>query len=93
MLPGTAALAYPTDCFFAFNGVACEIAASDFVRQSGCVYACLYVDHPVHQLPRLTHDINKQVLFFLDRTHVQFMTAWGCQARLRPPGVLAPGGQ
>ena len=91
LMPLIEALSTPTDCLFAFNGIACEFAAQDFVRDSGCVYACLYVDHPVHQLPRLTHDINKQVLFFLDRTHVQFMTAWGAKRSYAHLGFLPPG--
>jgi len=78
-------------CFFAFNGMACETAASEVVRQSGCVYASAYVDHPVHHLPRLVHDINKQAVFFLDRSHVQFMTAWGASRHYAHLGFLPPG--
>jgi hypothetical protein len=90
-LPVVRAIAAGADAFFAFNGMACETAALDVVRDLGCVYASLYVDHPVHHLPRLVHDINKQVLFFLDRTHVQFMTAWGAGRDYAHLGFLPPG--
>jgi hypothetical protein len=79
------------DCFFAFNGMACETSASEVVRGSGCVYATAYVDHPIHHLPRLVHEINKQVVFFLDRSHVQFMTAWGASRTYAHLGFLPPG--
>jgi len=79
------------DCFFTFNGMAGEVAAMEVVRASGCVCATVYVDHPVHHLPRLVHEIDKQVVFFLDRTHVQFMTAWGATRTYAHLGFLPPG--
>ncbi len=91
LMPLITALTTPTDCLFAFNGVACEFAAKDFVRDLGCVYACLYVDHPVHHLARLDHPINKQVLFFLDRTHVQFVANWAAGRSFAQLGFLPPG--
>ena len=91
LMPLIEALSVPTDCLFAFNGVACEFAATDFVRNLGCVYACLYVDHPVHHLPRLEHPINKQVLFFLDRSHVQFVANWAAGRGFAHLGFLPPG--
>ena len=91
LTPLIEAVSIPTDCLFAFNGVACEFAAKDFVRDLGCVYACLYVDHPVHHLPRLEHPINKQVLFFLDRTHVQFVANWAAGRSYAHLGFLPPG--
>jgi hypothetical protein len=90
-LPVVRAILTGADCFFAFNGMACETAAMEVVRRSGCVYASAYVDHPVHHLPRLTHDINKQVVFFLDRSHVQFMAAWGATRTYAHIGFLPPG--
>jgi hypothetical protein len=90
-LPVVRAILTGADCFFAFNGMACETAAMEAVRASGCVYATAYVDHPVHHLPRLAHDINKQVVFFLDRSHVQFMTAWGATRSYAHLGLLPPG--
>jgi hypothetical protein len=91
LVPLIQAMSTPTDCLFAFNGVACEFAAQDFVRDMGCVYACLYVDHPVHHLARLEHPINKQVLFFLDRSHVQFVANWGAGRNYAHLGFLPPG--
>lgn len=85
------ALSEPTDALFAFNGMACEVAASEFVRQSGCAYASLYVDHPVHHLQRLSHTINKQILFCLDRSHTQFLAAWGAGRNYAHLGFLPPG--
>ena len=90
-LPVVRAIASGADCFFAFNGMACEVAALDAVRATGCVYASAYVDHPVHHLPRLNHAINKQVVWFLDRSHVQFMTAWGAGRSFAHLGFLPPG--
>ena len=90
-LPVVRAIATGADCFFAFNGMACEVAALDAVRATGCVYASAYVDHPAHHLNRLDHTINKQVVWFLDRSHVQFMTAWGAGRTFAHLGFLPPG--
>ncbi len=91
LMPLIEALSSPTDCLFAFNGVACEFAAQDFVRELGCAYASLYVDHPVHHLPRLDHAINRQVVFFLDRSHVQFVANWAAGRSFAHLGFLPPG--
>lgn len=91
LAPLADALATPTDALFAFNGMACEIAASEAVRGLGLVYASLYLDHPVHHLNRLTLPIERQVLFFLDRSHLQFMAAWGARHDYAHLGFLPPG--
>ncbi|MBV9510408.1 MAG: glycosyltransferase family 1 protein [Caulobacteraceae bacterium] len=89
--PLVEALSAPTDAYFTFNGMGCEIAATDYMRQSACVFASLYVDHPVHHLPRLSHDIARQVVFFLDRSHVQFLAAWSGRRGFAHLGFLPPG--
>ena len=91
LMPLIEAMSQPTDAMFAFNGVACEFAAQDFVRDLGCAYASLYVDHPAHHLPRLEHPINRQVLFFLDRSHVQFVANWAAGRSFAHLGFLPPG--
>jgi hypothetical protein len=71
------ALSQPTDCFFAFNGVGCELAVDGrYFERPQFLYASMYVDHPVHHLSRLSNPIARQAVFFLDRTHVQFLTTW-----------------
>lgn len=88
-----AALADPPDCFFGMGGVGCDLkvgeeSAYDVV---GSVYASMYVDHPAHHPARLATPIKKHAVFFLDRTHVQFMTAWSASRGLSHLGFLPPG--
>jgi hypothetical protein len=83
----------PPDCFFAFSGVACDLkiqdaSAYDFL---GCVYASIYVDNPVHHIPRLQSPIRKHVAFFLDRSHVQFVSASPMARNITQLGFLPPG--
>jgi hypothetical protein len=88
-------LSRPADCFFAFNGVACEVAAQGrYFERPDFVYATMYVDHPIHHLRRLSSPIARQAVFFLDRTHVQFLTSWAAGAAERQfshVGFLPPG--
>ena len=88
-------LSRPTDCFFAFNGVACEVAAQGrHFERPDFLYATMYVDHPAHHLRRLSNPIARQAVFFLDRTHVQFLTSWAAGAAERKfshIGFLPPG--
>jgi glycosyltransferase involved in cell wall biosynthesis len=88
-----AALASPPDCFFGFSGVGSDIksggrSAYDVV---GSAYASLYVDHPVHHAPRLATRIERNIALFLDRSHVQFMSAWSKGRDFRQLGFLPPG--
>jgi hypothetical protein len=88
-----AALASPPDCFFGFSGVGSDIksggqSAFDVV---GSAYASLYVDHPVHHAGRLATRIDRHIALFLDRSHVQFMTAWSKGRNFRQLGFLPPG--
>jgi hypothetical protein len=88
-----AALADPPDCFFGMGGVGCDLkvgeeSAYDVV---GAVYASMYVDHPAHHPARLTTPIKKHAVFFLDRTHVQFMAAWPAGRAVSHLGFLPPG--
>jgi hypothetical protein len=82
----------PPDCYLGFSGVGSDArSGSDSVYdQLGVTYASLYVDHPVHHSGRLQSKIGKHVALFLDRSHVQFMSAWP-GPRLSQLGFLPPG--
>lgn len=54
-------------------------------------YASLYVDHPIHHTNRLSVPMRKKVAFFLDRSHLQFMTAWSVGRGFAQLAFLAPG--
>jgi len=86
------ALSVPTQGLITFNGMLHDTAAGEMVRKAGCVFVSLFVDHPIYHLSRLDDKIAKQALFFLDRTHVEFMAAWGAgrafkHVALSPPGA------
>jgi hypothetical protein len=85
------ALASSADGFLSFNGVGHDLAAQDVFRRAGCAFVSLYVDHPVHHLARLDDGIANQLLFFLDRSHVAFMAAWGANRRFAHIGFSPPG--
>lgn len=81
------------DCFFGFSGI-----GSDLKLQGECAYdrlerayASIYVDHPVHHQARLATPIRKSAAFFLDRSHVQFMTASPQSRSFAHIGLLPPG--
>lgn len=88
-----AALADPPDAFVGIGGVGADAAneAGSVYDQLGCVYASLYVDHPVHHVPRITAKIRRHVAFFLDRSHVQFVAGWPKAKGLSYLGFLPPG--
>lgn len=88
-----AAIADPPDAFFGISGIGGDLklgetSAYDYL---GVPYASLYVDHPVHHIPRLSTPVKKNLAFFLDRTHVQFMTAWPAGRAFSHLGFLPPG--
>ncbi|HEX5378045.1 MAG TPA: hypothetical protein VFW47_05700, partial [Phenylobacterium sp.] len=85
--------AIPTDCYFGFSGVGSDIKAGDGPAYDAlnCVYASIYVDHPVHHAPRLSTRIGKHVALFLDRSHVQFVSAWSKSRQFAQIGFLPPG--
>lgn len=85
------ALASPADGFLTFNGMACDLAAQDAFVRAGCIFTSLYVDHPVHHLTRLADPGSRQVLFFLDHSHVGFMGAWGAGRNFAHVGFAPPG--
>jgi hypothetical protein len=87
-----AALADPPDAFFGFSGVGCDLQLEGMsgYDRLGAVYASAYVDHPLHHLPRLTTPIRRHVVFFLDRSHVQFMSAWPKAWAISHLGFLPP---
>jgi len=83
----------PPDCYFGIGGVGSDYAnaAGSIYDQLGVVYATLHVDHPVHHIARVTTKIRKHVVFFLDRSHVQFVSAWPAAKGLAHLGFLPPG--
>jgi hypothetical protein len=88
-----AAVADPPDVFFGISGVGAELklGGRSAYDHLGKPYATLYVDHPLHHLARLSTPIGKHLAFFLDRTHVQFMTAWAKRGAFAHLGFLPPG--
>jgi hypothetical protein len=83
----------PPDCFFGFSGVGCDLkigegSAYDYLA---CAYASIYVDNPVHHLARLQAPVRKNVALFLDRSHVQFVSASPFARNLAHIGFLPPG--
>jgi len=78
------------DCVFTFGGVYGQEYGPVF-KTCGITYASLYVDNPLHHLPRLEPPAAQYVAFFLDRTHqalVQALDQTGAFAHL---GFLPPG--
>jgi len=88
-----AASALRPDCFFGFSGVGCDLKAGDASAYDvwGCAYASVYVDNPVHHLGRLQTSVRKQVALFLDRNHLQFVTASPLARNFAQLGFLPPG--
>jgi hypothetical protein len=88
-----AATADPPDCFFGFSGVGGDLkigeaSAYDYL---GCAYASIYVDNPVHHWGRLQVPIKKHVALFLDRNHLQFVTASPLARTFAQLGFCPPG--
>lgn len=83
----------PPDCYFGIGGVGTDWtnAKGSIYEQLGCVYATLHVDHPVHHLERVTAKISRHAAFFLDRSHVQFVSALPSAKGLAHMGFLPPG--
>ena len=94
---GLAALAQttdtPPDAYVGFSGVGTDFKAGgvSVFNQIGAAYVGLYVDHPVHHMPRLVEPIGRYVAFFLDQSHVKFMAAWPPGQKLAQLGFLPPG--
>jgi hypothetical protein len=78
------------DCVFAFSGVFGQEYGAVFDKL-GITYASLYVDNPVHHLPRLQPPECRYVAFFLDRTHQAFMQAMDEGGAFAHLGFLPPG--
>ena len=88
-----AALQAAPQCVFGFSGVACDLGGpgSSIYDAMGAVYASIYVDNPVHHLARVQTPIRKKVAFFLDRSHVQFVSASPFARAFAHVGFLPPG--
>lgn len=88
-----ASLGAPPDVYLSLSGIGSDIQGQgrSIYDQVGCLYASIYVDHPVHHLPRLMAPIARQAAFFLDRSHVQFMTSWSRGRAFAQLGFLPPG--
>jgi hypothetical protein len=88
-----AAIADPPDCFVGFSGVGCDLKIGEASAYDalGCAYASLYVDNPVHHLPRIRTPIRKHVALFLDRSHLQFVRASPFARDFAQLGFVPPG--
>ncbi|MGC3971904.1 MAG: glycosyltransferase [Pirellulales bacterium] len=89
-----ASLASPPDCYFGMGGIGAEYrtaAGASVYDALDVVYATMHVDHPVYHALRVTAKIRKEVEFFLDRTHVQFINAWPSARGVAHLGFLPPG--
>jgi hypothetical protein len=83
----------PPDCYFGISGIGSDVqiegvSAYDWIKRP---YASLYVDHPIHHQGRLATPIARNIAFFLDRSHVQFMTAWSKGRGFAQLGFMPPG--
>jgi hypothetical protein len=83
----------PPDCFFSFGAIGHELQIRDQSAYDylGVVFATLHVDHPVHHYARLETKIRKNVAFFLDRSHLQFVNAAPLARNYSQVGFLPPG--
>lgn len=88
-----AALSPAPDCVFGFSGVGGDLKGElgSTYDVLGAVYASIYVDHPVHHLTRLQNPIRRNVAFFLDRSHVQLVSASPLARNFSHLGFLPPG--
>ena len=89
----TASFQDPPDCYFGISGIGSEVMTDGVSAYDriGRPYASLYVDHPVHHVVRLSTPIARNIAFFLDRSHVQFMSAWSKGRTFAQIGFLPPG--
>jgi hypothetical protein len=85
-----AAVVDGADCVFAFSGVFGQEYGAVY-KKLGITYASLYVDNPVHHLPRLQPPESAYAAFFLDRTHQAFMQAMDEARAFAHLGFLPPG--
>ena len=83
----------PPDCYFGISGIGSDVMVDGVSAYDrlGRPYASLYVDHPVHHQGRLATPIARNIAFFLDRTHVQFMTTWSKGRGFAQLGFMPPG--
>jgi len=85
-----AAVVEGADCVFAFSGVFGQEYGAVY-KTLGITYASLYVDNPMHHLPRLAPPESQYVAFFLDRTHQAFMQVMDEGSVFSHLGFLPPG--
>jgi hypothetical protein len=88
-----AALQACPDCVFGFSGIGSDLKGDNgsLYDLIGAVYASIYVDNPVHHLGRVQTPIRRNVAFFLDRSHVQFVSASPFARNFSQLGFLPPG--
>jgi len=88
----TALMSMP-NCVFGFSGVGVDLRgdSGSLYDVMGAVYATLYVDNPVHHLARLQTPVRRNVAFFLDRSHLQFVNASPFARNFAQLGFLPPG--
>jgi hypothetical protein len=83
----------PPDCYFGISGIGSDVMVDGVSAYDriGRPYASLYVDHPIHHVARLSTPIARNIVFFLDRTHLQFMSAWSKGRGFAQIGFMPPG--
>jgi hypothetical protein len=86
------ALSGPTDALIAMGGMALELAIPGrFFETPHFPVVSLYVDHPLHHVASLKQQVRRRAAFFLDRSHVGFMSTWSAGKSLTQIGFLPPG--
>lgn len=83
----------PPDCFFSIGGIGSDLKIRDQSAYDylGVAFATLYVDHPIHHYPRFETRIRKNIGFFLDRSHLQFVNAAPFAQHFSQLGFMPPG--
>lgn len=84
----------PPDCYLGMGGVGVDLktgAGESIYDLLNATFVQVHVDHPIHHAGRLTVPVKRNVAFFLDRSHVQFVNAWTAakpsHAAFLPPGA------
>lgn len=88
-----ATLLDPPDCYLGMGGVGVDLkngSGQSIYDLLGVTYVQMHVDCPIHHTGRLTVPVQRNIAFFLDRTHVDFVMAWPAAAPSMI-GFLPPG--
>jgi hypothetical protein len=78
------------DCVFSFCGILAQEGGEAF-EKIGAVYVSLYIDHPLHHLPKLLPPKGRSIAFFLDTTHLDLIERLAHPGEFAHLGFLPPG--